>query len=78
MLKKYDELDDKQKKLVTLMYTDQSTVHMYLYNFEGENYRGRQFIPSENVEINGNETFINPSSEGKPIEDKPKRRIRKK
>jgi len=27
------------------MYSDKDTVQMYLYNFEGDNYRGRQYAP---------------------------------
>lgn len=48
MLKKYDELTEKEQKLVSIMYSDQNTVQNYLYNFEGEKYIGRQFyIPPE-------------------------------
>lgn len=47
MLKKYDELTEEQKSMVHLMYSDKDTVQMYLYNFEGDKYRGRQYNPPE-------------------------------
>lgn len=50
-LKKYDELTEAQQKLVWVMYSDKDTVSQYLYNFEGDAYKGRQFIPSKHTVI---------------------------
>lgn len=50
-LKKYDELTEAEKQKVKVMYSDQSTVQNYLYNFDGEKYIGRQFyIPEQKDE----------------------------
>lgn len=74
MLKKYDELTEAEQKLVSLMYSDKDTVHMYLYNFEGDRYVGRQFIPSpdtnviaDKVTVFHNEPYL-PEEEDKPEE----------
>ena len=46
-LYKYSELNDEQKKLVSVMYTDfeEDTADQYLYNFDGDKYSGRQYAP---------------------------------
>ena len=44
-LKKYSELTEQEKKLVAVMYSDQSNLEHYLYNFDGEKYSGRQYAP---------------------------------
>ena len=83
MLKKYEQLTEVERKKVQVMYSDQTTVTQYLYNFEDDGtYRGRQFVPSQNVVIDGDTTFVIPSPEEKPTElpeseEKPKRRIRR-
>jgi hypothetical protein len=44
-LKTYDELTPEQKEKVKVMYSDQNTVKMYLYNFDDKGYHGRQYAP---------------------------------
>jgi len=40
-------LTEAEQKLVSLMYSDRDTVQMYLYNFEGDKYVGRQtYVPN--------------------------------
>lgn len=48
-LKKYSQLTEHEKKLVAVMYSDQSNLDHYLYNFDGEKYSGRQYAPPEGV-----------------------------
>ena len=51
-LKKYSELTEAQRKLVHVMYSNRDTVQMYLYNFEGDKYVGRQtYVPDVPTEL---------------------------
>jgi len=46
MLKKYSELTEEEKKKVFIMFSDQTTVEMYLYNFDKDGgFHGRQYTP---------------------------------
>ena len=67
-LKQYKELTEKEKKLVTVMFSDQTTVEQYLYNFDNDGkYLGRQYAPEGSV-------YNEPLVEEEIKEEKPKQR----